>query len=243
MDPPKAMDVSIIVPTYREAGNLRTLVEGVFAALASTPWNAEMIVVDDDSRDGSEELIAELAGDYPVRILVRTNELDTAHECDYEGYSKHDALNARWLEKLARGSKWVRLGLIQAVMRSPFHIRPIVGVRRARNAKGLSLFARALLARYRVLGGEQNAADARSLLDWLTDNTSTGFPWPCWGYPYPWQDVGFFAPRHLPNRVVTSFVVEALLDGYETIGEARYLEAAEGAPGRSRILGESGAIG
>ena len=155
--------------------------------------------------------------------------LDTAHECDYEGYSKHDALNARWLEKLARGSKWVRLGLIQAVMRSPFHIRPIVGVRRARNAKGLSLFARALLARYRVLGGEQNAADARSLLDWLTDNASTGFPWPCWGYPYPWQDVGFFAPRHLPNRVVTSFVVEALLDGYETLGEARYLEAADGA--------------
>ena len=39
----------------------------------------------------------------------------------------------------------------------------------------------------------------------------------CWGYPYPWQDVGFFAPRDFPNRVVTSFVGQALLDGYETL--------------------------
>ena len=76
MDSEKAMDVSIIVPTYQEAGNLRALVEGVFAALASTSWKAEMIIVDDDSSDGSEELIAELAGEYPVRILVRKDERD-----------------------------------------------------------------------------------------------------------------------------------------------------------------------
>ena len=46
------------------------------------------------------------------------------------------------------------------------------------------------------------------------------------GLPYPWQDVGFFAPRNFPNRVVTSFVGQALLDGYETLGDRRYLELA-----------------
>ncbi len=70
------------------------------------------------------------------------------------------------------------------------------------------------------------AAEARQLLDWLVAHPSPGFPWLCWGYPYPWQDVGFFAPRDFPNRVVTSFVGEALIDGYETLKEPRYLDAA-----------------
>jgi hypothetical protein len=160
----------------------------------------------------------------PTRVLDRV--LDVARACDYEGFSKHDALNARWLERLAGMSRTRRLAAIQAIMRSPVDVRPLVGVRRARNAKGLSLFARALLARHRMTGATGDADEARALLDWLIAHPSTGFDGLCWGYPYPWQDVGFFAPRDFPNRVVTSFVGQALLDGYETLGETRYLDAA-----------------
>ena len=42
---------------------------------------------------------------------------------NYEGYSKHDALNARWLERLADGSRRRRLAAIQLVMRSPVDVR------------------------------------------------------------------------------------------------------------------------
>jgi hypothetical protein len=163
----------------------------------------------------------------PAEVLDRC--LDVAKGCDYEGYSKHDALNARWLEVLAGDSKLRRLGAIQLVMRCPVHVRPLLGVRTARNSKGISLFARALLARHRMTGRESDAAEARGLLDWLVDNPSPGAAWVCWGYPYPWQDAGFFAPRHLPNRVVTSFVGHALLDGFETLGERGYLDAAASA--------------
>ena len=104
-------------------------------------------------------------------------------------------------------------------------------VRKARNAKGLSLFARALLSRYRMTG-EHYAKEARDLLDWLIANPSPyteagggDLPGMGWGYPYPWQDVGFFAPRNFPNRVVTSFVGQALLDAYETLHESRFLDA------------------
>jgi hypothetical protein len=152
--------------------------------------------------------------------------LRVARAADYEGYSKHDGLNAPVLERLAGGSRLRRLGAIQVVTRSPVDIRPILGVRKARNAKGLSLFARALLARHRMTGSADHAREARELLDWLVGHPSPGFDGLCWGYPYPWQDVGFFAPRHFPNRVVTSFVGQALLDGYETLAEDRYLEAA-----------------
>jgi hypothetical protein len=152
--------------------------------------------------------------------------LDTARQDDYEGYSKHDALNARWLERLAGSSRARRLGAIQLVMRSPVDVRALARVSKARNPKGLSLFARTLLSRHRRTGSPADAQEARQLLDWLVDHPSSGFAGLSWGYPYPWQDVGFFAPRHFPNRVVTSFVGQALLDGYETLGEERYLDAA-----------------
>jgi hypothetical protein len=157
---------------------------------------------------------------------IQETVLDVARSAGYEGYSKHDALNAPCLEAIAGGSRWARLLAIQAVMRSPLHVRPLIGVRRARNVKGLSLFARALLARYRVLGDDASAEEARHLLTWLADHPSPGFPWTAWGYPYPWEDVGFFAPRHFPNRVVTSFVVQALLDGHETLADQRLLHVA-----------------
>ena len=158
-------------------------------------------------------------------VLARV--LDVARADGYEGYSKHDALNAAWLERLAGGSRIRRLAAIQLVMRSPVDVRPLARVRKARNPKGLSLFARALLARHRMTGSEEDAAAAKDVLDWLVANPAQpDFEGLCWGYPYPWQDVGFFAPRHFPNRVVTSFVGQALLDAYETLGEPRYLDAA-----------------
>jgi uncharacterized protein YyaL (SSP411 family) len=114
-------------------------------------------------------------------------------------------------------------------MRCPVHVRPWIGVRKARNAKGISLFARSLLARYQMTQAERDAHEAKALLDWLLDNSSLAFGGVAWGYPYPWQDAGFFAPRNLPNRVVTSFVGEALVDAYEMFDEPRYLEAASDA--------------
>ena len=152
--------------------------------------------------------------------------LQTARADSYEGYSKHDGLNSPVLARLAGGSKLTRLAGIQVVTRSPVDIRPLLRVRKARNPKGLSLFARALLARHRMTGSASDAAEARELLDWLIAHPSAGFEGLCWGYPYPWQDVGFFAPRDFPNRVVTSFVGQALLDGYQTLHDDRYLDAA-----------------
>jgi hypothetical protein len=165
-----------------------------------------------------------------AEILERV--LDTARRDDFAGSSKHDALNARWLEVLAGKSRPRRLVATQLVMRSPVDVRNAVRVRKARNAKGLSLFARALLSRYRVTGEGRYAAEARGLLDWLIANPSYAveaaggsLPGLAWGYPYPWQDVGFFAPRNFPNRVVTAHVGQALLDACETLGEERYLDA------------------
>lgn len=61
--------LSIVVPTYNEAANVRRLVERIDAALSGTEHE---IVFVDDSTDGTEWIIAELAGSHPhIRLIHR----------------------------------------------------------------------------------------------------------------------------------------------------------------------------
>jgi len=64
--------ISVIVPTYREKDNLTALVEQVGAALSGQ--NYELLLVDDDSRDGTAELAQALSAKHPLRLVVRQNE-------------------------------------------------------------------------------------------------------------------------------------------------------------------------
>ena len=64
--------LSIIVPTYCEAENLPILIPQISEVLASADIDAEIIVADDNSPDGTKEVIAELVELYPVRLLTRT---------------------------------------------------------------------------------------------------------------------------------------------------------------------------
>lgn len=62
---------SVIIPTYRERDNIKPLVERLARALSD--YEYEIVVVDDDSGDGTAEIASELASEYPVRVLVRKN--------------------------------------------------------------------------------------------------------------------------------------------------------------------------
>ncbi len=62
--------VSIVVPTYREAESLPELLSRVGQLRAGTLPDIELIIVDDDSRDGTEELIAARDLDW-VKLIVR----------------------------------------------------------------------------------------------------------------------------------------------------------------------------
>jgi len=64
--------VSIIVPTYQEAENLRILIARISHTMTTIHTPYEIIVVDDNSKDGSDRVISELADKgYPVRIIIR----------------------------------------------------------------------------------------------------------------------------------------------------------------------------
>ena len=64
--------ISIIIPTYNEKENIAPLVERIHRALSG--YNYEILLVDDDSKDGTIEVASSLASRYPVKVIVRQNE-------------------------------------------------------------------------------------------------------------------------------------------------------------------------
>ena len=67
----KGLDLSVVVPAYREEQRLGPGLARIREYLDSRGWRAEIIVVDDGSGDGTGELARELLADYPHhQVLV-----------------------------------------------------------------------------------------------------------------------------------------------------------------------------
>lgn len=74
------MDLSIVVPTLDEADNIAPLVRSLDTALPDVDW--EVIFVDDDSRDGTQQVVFDMAKKNPrVRLLRRIGKRGLASAC------------------------------------------------------------------------------------------------------------------------------------------------------------------
>jgi dolichol-phosphate mannosyltransferase len=63
---------AVVIPTLNEAGNMSPLLNRLKTALDPAGIDYELIVVDDDSQDGTAEIVRDLAKqDSRVRVLVR----------------------------------------------------------------------------------------------------------------------------------------------------------------------------
>ena len=73
-EPAISRPITVIVPTYKEAGSLPVLLDRL-AALRARDGSSELevLIVDDDSADGTVELIAQRAEPW-VRLIVRTED-------------------------------------------------------------------------------------------------------------------------------------------------------------------------
>jgi dolichol-phosphate mannosyltransferase len=67
--------LSIVVPTYNERERLPDLVQAIFAAYAAEGLDAELIIVDDNSPDGTGAVADGLAGRHRIRVLHRAGKL------------------------------------------------------------------------------------------------------------------------------------------------------------------------
>jgi len=66
-----APEVAILLPTYCEAGNIKSLIQ----ELGSLDTSSFIVVIDDSSPDGTAEVVKRLREKYNIRLLVRPNKL------------------------------------------------------------------------------------------------------------------------------------------------------------------------
>jgi dolichol-phosphate mannosyltransferase len=64
--------ISIVIPTYNENDNIQPLTEKIHQVLGQL--NYEIVIIDDNSNDGTAETANRLSRKYPVRTIVRKNE-------------------------------------------------------------------------------------------------------------------------------------------------------------------------
>lgn len=68
------MKVSVILPTYNESGNIVSLVHAILANIPSE-YEAEILVVDDNSPDGTYQLVMDQLGNHPSVVpILRTTD-------------------------------------------------------------------------------------------------------------------------------------------------------------------------
>lgn len=70
-----APELTMVVPTYNEHDRLAELVSAVFAAAESHGLSLELVVVDDNSPDGTGQLADDLAARYPMQVVHRSGKL------------------------------------------------------------------------------------------------------------------------------------------------------------------------
>jgi dolichol-phosphate mannosyltransferase len=68
--------LSVVVPTYNEAGSVTGLAERLRAALAGREW--ELVIVDDGSPDGTADTASALAPRIPVNVVRRAGKAGLA---------------------------------------------------------------------------------------------------------------------------------------------------------------------
>ena len=84
------ISISLITPTYNERENIALLAKEVFSVLdGNTEIDLELIVVDDNSPDGTGDIAEELCVKFPVKVVHRSGKLGLGSAV-MEGFKKSD---------------------------------------------------------------------------------------------------------------------------------------------------------
>ena len=143
----------------------------------------------------------------------------------YRGYEPADG-NSSLLYPLTFGRILPMRVLQQVVLRAPFNIRPMIGVRPHESAIGRGYLAWGFLTRFRATGLDRWRQEAVTCLDWLMANRAPRYDEFCWGDPYDYATRSGRRPYGEPLLIWSSLIGQAFLQAYEATSDRRYLDVA-----------------
>jgi len=84
-------DLTVVIPTFKERNNLELLIPSIENQLKQVNCNFQILIVDDDSNDGTVELLSRLDGQYHnVKMLIRKDKKGIASAWQ-DGFSLSDS--------------------------------------------------------------------------------------------------------------------------------------------------------
>lgn len=137
------------------------------------------------------------------------------------GYDPYDVLKSplpfNWL------GKWGPVMAIQAAKRFPVNVRPLLGIQKGENPKGLGL----LLNAYSQMSDpdEELLNQLFERLLALRTKDATGY---AWGYDFPWASPVKYLPAWSPTIVVTGFIAQGIFAYYKVTKDPLALEVLQG---------------
>ena len=152
----------------------------------------------------------------------------SCEKVDFRGWDPFDGLNSSFFQSLPiiRDSRICRLIWLQTFKQSPINLRPLFGVKKAHNPKGLGLFLSSYCNLYKIDPQKNYLDKIHFFLEKIMNYQSEGYSGACWGYNFDWQARAFFQPKGTPSVVVSSYVAGALLDAYEIVKDENVLNTA-----------------
>ncbi len=145
---------------------------------------------------------------------------------NYEAYEPFDGLSSP-LQRLTSRSLLLDRILQQAVRQSPINIRPMLGIKPLPSTKGRGYMAAGYLTLYRLTGEPEYTEKAVRCLEWLMAHKSPKFKEYSWANHFDYASRGGRYSRHDSIIVWSALIGQAFLDGFECLGDRRYLDVAE----------------
>lgn len=140
----------------------------------------------------------------------------------YKGYDPYDTLNSylpfHWFGKYAQAIA------IQIQKRNPVNIRPLLGIKKEYNPKGMGLMLQGFSLLYQKTHNQEYKKKMDFLFYWLKTNYSKGYSGHCWGYNFIWASPQKRLQAFHPTIVATSFVCKGIFEYYKATGD---IEAKE----------------
>jgi hypothetical protein len=136
------------------------------------------------------------------------------------GYDPYDALSSPLFRlPVLRSSKRLRLAALQALKRSPYNVRPLLGIPKGYNPVTLAFVLEA--SAYRAHTDRQREAihhaRAAECVAELAQLRTPGYSGDCWGYPFDWEARFGRLPAKTPTIVATGIVTNALFVAYRLL--------------------------
>jgi hypothetical protein len=164
------------------------------------------------------------------RIVHALHKLDVWVETEgFRGFDPHDALKSPLLRRLSFNRRLPGIVFVQLLKRSPVNVRPLLGIRKSYNPKGMGLCLASYVRKHALYGRPEHLTIVDDIAGWLQGHTSAGYHGACWGYDFPWPNRGFYAPAGTPTVVNTAFIGAAFLDLYHHLGRRTCVDVARSA--------------